>query len=279
MKTSPPPAESGLFAKALAFIAKDFREEISYRMHVFFTLFGIVFAVLVFFFLSRVIPDKASPVLQRYGGSYFSFALIGFALTSYLNVAILGMGHKIREAQLMGTLEALLMTRTPAWQVLFLSVLYPLIFRAGVVVFYLFLGAVFFGLDLSGAAWGSALFFFVLTVFSLGALGVLSASAILAVKKGDPVAFAMTSFSYLVSGVFYPVEVLPGWLQGVAQAFPLTHALEGLRMALLKGVSFWELPKATGVLLLFCIFGLPVSLWIFAKALKYARKSGGLHHY
>ena len=265
--------------KALAFVIKDFFEEISYKFYFFFNLWAVVFAVLVFFFLSRVMPEESAAMLRRYGGGYFPFVLVGFALAHYLDLALHGIGRKIREAQLLGTLEALLATRTPAWQILLFSVLYPFLFTSAIAIGYLAVGWAFFGLDLSRAAWGSAILFFVLTATAMAPLGILSAAAILLIKRGEPISTVVSGLSYLLSGVFYPVEVMPGWLQAVAQAFPLTHALEGLRLSLLVGLSAWDLPLRLGMLLGFSLALLPLSLWLFGKALRLARIYGGLNQY
>jgi ABC-2 type transport system permease protein len=265
--------------KAGAFIRKDFLDEASYKIYFAFTLMNVFFAVLIFFFLSRVIPEDTARGLSPYGGGYFPFVLVGFAMAHYLDLAMHGMGRKIREAQILGTLEALLVTPTPAWQVLLFSVLYPFLFTSLVATLYLLLGWAFFGLDLSHADFGAAAVFFALTGASLAPLGILSAAAIILIKRAEPMAYIVGGLSYLLSGVFYPVAVLPGWLQAVAAAFPLTHGLEGLRLSLLSGRSLIEQSDSLLILLGFAVFLLPLSLWLFSLALAQSRRSGGLHHY
>lgn len=265
--------------KAGAFIVKDFFEAVSYKVYFLFTLWNVLFAVLVFFFLSRVMPEDTGRALEQYGGGYFPFVLVGFALVHYLDLAMHGMGSKIREAQIVGTLEALLVTRTPPWQILLFSILYQFLYTSIVVLTYLLIGWAFFGLDLSHAAWGTGLLMFLLTAASLAPFGILSAAVVLIIKRGEPMAYVVAGLSYLLSGVFYPVEVLPAFLQTAAQFFPLTHALDGMRRALLMGTSAWEMPYRLGVLLVFSIVLLPMSLWLFSRVLKHARKTGGLHHY
>ncbi len=270
---------SGFLRKAFAWIRKDFLEETSYRFAFFFSLWGILFAVVVFFFLSRVMPEATNEMLARYGGGYFPFVLVGFSLAHYVDLALNGMSRRIRETQILGTLEALLATRTPAWQILLLSILYPLLSMALIGLLYLFVAWLFFGLDLSKAVWGSAFLYLILTISSLLPLGIVSASITLVFKRGDPVAFALTGLTYLLSGVFYPVAVMPAWLQTLAQFFPLTHALEGMRRALSVGVGVLQEPKPFLFLVAFTVVLLPLSIVLFSRALTYARRSGGLHHY
>ena len=74
-----------------------------------------------------------------------------------------------------------------------------------------------------------------------------------------------------VSGVYYPVSVLPGWLQGVAYAMPSAHVFEGMRAVLLDGTFRWDLLRNALLLdLAYLIFG----AWSFYAAIRYARKHG-----
>ncbi len=76
-----------------------------------------------------------------------------------------------------------------------------------------------------------------------------------------------------VSGVYYPVSVLPGWLQVVANATPSAHVFEGMRGVLLDGVFRWELLRNA---LLLDVFYLVLGAWSFLAAIRYARKHGML---
>jgi len=74
-----------------------------------------------------------------------------------------------------------------------------------------------------------------------------------------------------VSGVYYPVSVLPDWLQGVAYAMPSAHVFEGMRAVLLDGTFRWDLLRNALLLdLAYLIFG----AWSFYAAIRYARKHG-----
>ena len=61
----------------LAFIKRDFSQEVSYRMSFIMQLGGIIFSVAIFYFMSRLFGTSVAPQLQDYGGDYFSFVLIG----------------------------------------------------------------------------------------------------------------------------------------------------------------------------------------------------------
>ena len=101
-----------------AFLTRDFYTETSYRFAFVLSIFGIIIRALIFFFLSQLIGDAASPFLADYGGDYFAFVLIGLALGSYFGVGLTGFATAVRQTQTTGTLEAMLMTPTPvSWLV------------------------------------------------------------------------------------------------------------------------------------------------------------------
>lgn len=87
------------------------------------------------------------------------------------------------------------------------------------------------------------------------------------------------SLSTLLSGVFYPVSVLPEWVQNFSALLPLTYALDAARLAVLQGYSVHELRLDILVLLGFCAVLLPLALLSFKLAVKRAKIEGSLVQY
>jgi ABC-2 type transport system permease protein len=269
-----------LFAsKASAFIKRDFINEISYRFAFLLQLLVIFLPILTFFFLGELFEGAAVSHLERYGGNYFSFILIGFAFSNYLQVSISGLARSIREAQMMGTMEALLVTQTGISTIIISSSLYSFLATSIRVVIFLFIGALAFGLDLSGMNFPAALLLLVLTITSFSSLGIISASFIMMFKRGDPITWIFTGASWLLGGVYYPISVLPSWLQKFSYALPITYSLEGMRLALLRGYSIEALAPNIIALIVFSVVMLPISVLIFRAAVKKAKVDGSLSQY
>lgn len=75
------------------------------------------------------------------------------------------------------------------------------------------------------------------------------------------------------AAVFYPVAVLPGWLQPVALAIPAAHVFEGMRAALVDGRIAWDhLAWAVGLNGVW----LAVAAWVFLAQFHQARVRGAL---
>ena len=81
----------------------------------------------------------------------------------------------------------------------------------------------------------------------------------------------------LISGVYYPIEVLPELLQKVAVFSPATYFLVGVREALLLGTPTVQLWKYIWPVLLMGVIAIPTGLKIFGMAERYAKRSGKLH--
>lgn len=266
--------------KPLIFVWRDFIEETSYKLSFAMQIFGIVSSTLVYFFVSRLFGDFGSAYLRPYGGNYFSFVLIGVAFFSYLNVSIKGISTSIREGQKLGTLEALLVTQTNIPTVIISSSLYSFIWASFKVAVYIFLGVAVFGINMGQANLAGAFLILLLTVTSFTSVGIISASFVMILKKGDPVGWLFTSLSALLGGLYYPISVLPEWLRHVSYLLPVTYALEGMRLALLQGNSVSQLLFSNIMpLFLFSCIMIPLSVIIFGHAVRRAKKEGSLTHY
>jgi ABC-2 type transport system permease protein len=265
--------------KALAFLQRDFLTAVSYRLNFVMQVGGIFLSTVMFFFLSRLIGSGASDQFQTYGGGYFSFVLIGVAFADYLTFSLSSFANEIRSAQLMGTLEALLVTPTSVPAILFSSSLYNFAFTSVRVVVYLAFGVFLFGMKLQVNSLAAFLLITVLTILIFIGIGLLSAAFIIVFKQGSPVNWVMGTASGLLGGVLYPVSVLPGWLQPYAYFLPITHALEAIRRILLNGATFTDVSHETVVLMLFAGLFLPSGFAVFGYGLKVAKKEGSLTHY
>jgi len=262
----------------LAFLERDWRIESSYRLPFIWTCVGIFASVFMFYYMARLVGPTALPYLQDYGGNYFAFLLIGIAFSRYLNVALHSFSGGIRGAQNDGTLEAMLMTPAPASVIAFGSSLWGYSRTTLEVLIYLVMGRLFWNVHLRGnlPAAAAAL---LLSLIAFSAIGVISSSIILVIKRGDPLMWVWGTASYLLGGVYYPITILPGWVQGLARLLPITYSLRALRLALLQGASLTELWSDLLILSGFCLILVPLSIYTFRIAMCRARYDGSLTHF
>ncbi|OGO31815.1 MAG: ABC transporter [Chloroflexi bacterium RBG_16_56_11] len=264
---------------ATAFLKRDFSLSLSYRLSFFTQIFGIVFSVASFYFLSRLFGSAMVPQLNQYGGDYFSFVLIGLAFTGYLSLSITSFAQSIREGQMMGTLEIMLLSPTRLSSILLSSSLWAYLLTTFNVVTYFIVGILIFGFSIGQANFLTAIVVLLLSIVSFSGVGIISAAVILLVKKGDPITAIYGSLSGLLAGVFYPVAVLPDWLEPLSRVLPMTYALDSMRLAMLKGYTLYQVRFDLLVLVCFALVLTPFSFFVFRKALKRAKMEGSLIHY
>ncbi len=263
--------------QAAAFLRRDLLLQSSYRSAFVLNLVGVFFSVAIFHYLGRLVDAEGTGKLG--GRDYFSFVLIGIAFYNYLGTALNSFSGSLRQAQLTGTLEPLLVTPVGIPTLLFGSALYHFLYTSLTAVAYLAVAEIAFGLDLSRANLPSALLALVLTILASSGLGILSAAFTLVWKRGDPLAFVLGTASALLGGVYFPLSVVPEWLQRVAAWIPLTYALSAMRGALLDGKPPGALGADLGALALFAVVLIPLSVLSFSAALARARRDGSLAQY
>lgn len=220
-----------------------------------------------------------APQLVAYGGDYFAFSLVGLAFADYLMIAVNGFANDIRRAQLEGTFESLLSAPIPSLSILLYSSIYSFVFTTIRILIYLLIGMFFFHMQWSVQNPVLLLFVFLLTVCSFWGIGILSATFVILFKQTSPITWLFGPISGLVGGVMYPVDLLPGWLQWLADLLPLTWALEALRKILLNGADFASVRNECCFLFIFAAFFLFLGIKTFRYGMRRAQKEGSLLHY
>jgi ABC-2 type transport system permease protein len=135
--------------------------------------------------------------------------------------------------------------------------------------------ALFFGLHFPHADFGAAML--LLAVASASFVGVGMVTAVLPLispEKGAQLGFIAQGFLLVVSGVYYPVSVLPDWMRWLSTISPATYALRGIRAAVLDGrAAAW---RDVGPLLLLGVVAIPLGLLVFRTGERYAKRHGKL---
>jgi len=262
--------------KAWAFLKRDYLIATSYKAEFLFRLGSVVFAVPLCYFAGESLALRATAA--KHGGSYFAFLLIGLGLLGYLTVSLRSFTRIIRESQMMGTLEILILSPTSVTQLLVYSSLFLYIFQTVRFLSYL-AGGVVFGLPLASGNPISAIAVLALSVPAFAAFGILVAALSVIIKRSEAIGMALYTGSLLLGGVVLPVEDLPVWLQAVANALPITHSLHAMRLALFQGASLSDLVPQLVALGAFALVLLPISLGLFALAIRHNKVNGTLAQY
>jgi ABC-2 type transport system permease protein len=144
-------------------------------------------------------------------------------------------------------------------------------------VVILFATVLLFELDLSGANLAGGTLVLLAGSFSFVGIGVVGATLpLLFPERGAQMTHIIVATLLLISGVYYPVEVLPRFLEMLSVISPAWYVLEGVRMALLEGATFGQLWPYIWPTLVIALLAVPGGLWVFDRAERYAKQKGKL---
>lgn len=261
-----------MFFKRDALIAMSYRTSFAVQIVGNFLVLGVCY------YIGLLVGERNIPALDNYGGSYLAFLIIGVALTDCVGVSLKTFAEQIREGQLTGSLEATLMSAVPLTLMLSYSSLWGY-FMSGIrFLLYVFLGTLFFQMDMRANV-GVGLLIFLLTVLSFAGLGMLWAAVVMIIKRGEAVSTLGGYAIILLSGVFFPVEMLPQWMQYLTTLVPLTHALDAMRLALLQGYGIADLVGPLTALVAFAVGLVAGGAAAFNLAVDFVKRTGSLTRY
>jgi ABC-2 type transport system permease protein len=268
-----------VFYKIFAFIKKSFFVQWSYRLAIFLGILGTLGTLLTFYFIDRLFGFKIVTHLAPYGVNYFSYALIGIAFSGFIGTSLGKVAGQINQEQTVGTLEALLTTPTRIETLIAAMITWDLVYAFVEFALYVIMGIFLFRIDFSNINILSTLVITILSIVSFNSLSIISAGFILVFKKGDPVSWLISIAFELLGGVYFPVTVLPEWLQSIAHLFPITYAIRSVELAIYQGATLKELSSDIFALILFSLFLLPVGIMVLKYALNQAKQDGSLIQY
>jgi len=206
-----------------------------------------------------------------------TFLMLGALLWSYLSMLFDILSETVSWERWEGTIEYTFMAPASRTTHLIGTSIYAVLYgilRTAIMFVAIWL---LFDLDVDNANYFGAVLVLAICSISLVGFGMVAAVLpLLSPEKGTQVVFIFGSVLLLVSGVYYPIEVLPGWMQSLAKLSPVTYALEGIRSALLDGASTRSLWSSIWPLLIMGAVLVPLGLWVFGVGEKFAKRTGRL---
>jgi len=268
-----------LLHRFAAFLKRDYLLARASRLAFGWQLLSVFFAAPILFYMGRLIQPATSRHLAPFGGDYFAFVTIGVAVFGFLAATMAAPAAAIRHEQMIGTLEAVLITPASPHVVVLGASLWNIIVAILQGALYLVLGVLIFGLEIRGTGLLAAALVSLVAVGTFAALGMLSTALVVILRHGDPLSGLIAAGSALLGGVFYPTTVLPQPLQRLSEFVPLTHALRALRLALLQGHGVSALQEELSILLLFLGVLGPLATFALWWAIRQAKTAGTLGAY
>jgi ABC-2 type transport system permease protein len=206
------------------------------------------------------------------------YIVIGTIIWMWQNVVLWNVGFALREERMRGTLESNWLS--PSWRFSLLlgnsavQMMTMLIFIGVSLIEF----SILYGVRFNGDPILVTLMFLV-SIPSIYGLGFAFASVVIIAREANAFVFLVRGLVMIFCGITYPIAVLPGWMQSVAQFLPQTYIIYGFREAMLNAADFQTLLPVYGILLMFGAFWLAVGFALFRRMERRARQTGALGQY
>ena len=266
-------------AKVPAFFRRDLLILFSYRLALLGDWLNLFLQVIVFYFVGRLIDPARLPIIGGVRVSYMEFVAIGIAVTSFVQVSLGRIVSVIRNEQLMGTLEALIVTPTTLTTLQLGSVAYDLVYVPVRIALFLLFAATAFDVHLVVSGLLPALAILLCFIPFVWGLGALGAAGVMTFRRGAGFIGIGVSVLSIASGTYFPVQLLPDWLRWVAMHNPITVSLHGMRVALLSGGGWLDVWPTIRIVAPLALVSLLIGVYALRLAVKRERRLGTLGSY
>ncbi|MFL6137902.1 MAG: ABC transporter permease [Frankiaceae bacterium] len=269
----------GELLKLPAFGRRDLRTTLSYRYPFVGDVLGLLFESVMFYFLSRLVNPDRMPLIGGRRPDYLAFVSVGIAVSAFMAVGLGRMLQSVQSERMLGTLESLLVTPTKLWAIQLGPAVYDLVYVPVRTGLFLLIVSLAYGVDLRIAGILPAAAVLLAFIPFVWGLGVLGAANILAFRRGTTLIGFVTTLLAIGSGAYFPLELLPHWAQGVAQANPVAIALAGLRGTLLGQAGWGDVWWRVAVLLPTSAVMVALGALAFRRAMVRERRLGTIGLY
>jgi ABC-2 type transport system permease protein len=202
---------------------------------------------------------------------------IGTVVWAYLRAVFANVGEMVAWERWEGTIEYTMMAPITRLAHMLGVSLFSIIYGLARSALLLGVLSLFFSVDLSNANLGGAALILLVGSVSFLGFGIMAAVLpLLFPERGEEMTFVISSILLLVSGVYYPISVLPDWMEPLATISPATYVLAGMRAALLEGTPTLALGPAILPILVLGALSIPIGIAVFGWGERYAKRTGRL---
>jgi ABC-2 type transport system permease protein len=265
--------------KGMAFIERNWYLTKRYAWwELVWITYNVVNALAVTFIASAA--EKISPQVhftRQQLDEFTMYLVIGTAIWSFVSVVFDNVTETVTIERWEGTIEYTFMAPVSRLTHMLGTCIFAIVHGLILTVLQLVVVSLFFHLDISHVNWGASVVILLVGSISFIGLGTMGAVLpLLYTERGAQMTYIIRAIMLLVSGVYYPVSVLPDWLQPLSYISPATYVLDGLRQAIIAGRGLGPLWGDVWPLLICGVVSLPIGLAIFNAGERFAKRTGRL---
>jgi ABC-2 type transport system permease protein len=260
---------------AAAVVIRDFKIFASYRTRFAAQLLAAFFSLTLFYYISRLVHVGQF----RTQDAYYAFAVVGLVILQVLNSTLQTPPMSLRQELVAGTFERMVLSPfgpvAGVTSMLVFPVLYAMVTA---LVMLTFAGAVF-GVPITWSTAPLAIPVAVAATLSFAPFGLLLLAIVLVAKQAIGGATWVVAGISLIAGLYFPVSLLPNWIEWASNVQPFTPAVDLMRHLLvgtpLRDPAWLDAVKLVG----FALALLPLATLAVNAAVQASRRRGTIIEY
>jgi ABC-2 type transport system permease protein len=258
-----------------AVVRRDWRVAVSYRTRFVTHLLSVFFTLTLFHFISRLVRVSSFSTPD----AYYAFAVIGLITLQVLNSTLHVPPSVLRQELVAGTFERFVLSPLGGVRGIVAMMLFPFLYALVSALAMLAFAGLVFGVHLHWATLPLVIPVGLLGALSFAPFGVLFLAVVLLSKQAITGATFIVAGISLISGLYFPISLLPGWMRFLSNIQPFTPAVDLMRHVMVNTrlhQALWgELAKMAG----FTAVLLPLSVLALSAALRVSRRRGTILEY
>lgn len=257
----------------LAVLKRDLHVYLSYRTRMVSQLLTAVFSITLFYYVSKLVHINGFT-----SSSYFGFVVVGIALVGVI-YSCFSVPELFRQELIAGTFDRLLLSPFGAVRSVIAMTLFPLMNAFFVASLTLGLACALFGLQLHWSTVPLSIPAMGLALLAFMPFGLLFAALTVVVKQGSVGTTWVIALLTIIGGLYFPISLLPHWVQTASKLQPFTPATNVLRHFLVNSPVAGPLGTSLLKLAGFAAVLLPISLIVLARAIRFGQRRGTIIEY
>ena len=259
----------------LAVVKRDLRLALSYRLRFVAQLLSAFFSLTLFYYISRLVRVDAFESAD----TYYAFAVIGLVILQVLNSTLASPPGALRQELVAGTFERIVLSPFGPVGGMIAMMVFPFVYALVTGLVMLGFAAAVFGLGVEWATVPAVIPVAALGALSFAPFGMLLLAMVLVVKQVAAGTTWIIAGISLIAGLYFPVALLPDWIEWASEVQPFTPAVELMRNLLvgtpLSDPVWLHLLRMGG----FAAVMLPASVWVLGRAVRTSRRRGTIIEY
>jgi ABC-2 type transport system permease protein len=266
---------SAVVHASLAVVRRDLQLALSYRARFLTGLLGTFFSLTLFYYLSRLVQVSAfdSP------DAYYAFAVVGLVTLQLLNSILLTPPLALRQELLAGTFERIALSPFGPVGTTASMLVFPFAYALVLGVAMLAFAGLAFGVDVRWETLPLVVPVAAMAGLSFAPFGVLLLAGVLMAKQAAGGTTWIVAGVSLIGGLYFPVALLPGWIEWASEVQPFTPGVDLMRSVLvgtpLTDPAWLDVARMLG----FAAALVPLSLWALSAAVRVTRRRGTIIEY